>query len=98
MRLIDLRPSSRQGKKLMAQFELDDGKSRTVHFGQAGASDYTQHGDSERKARYIARHERREDWNDPTTPGSLSRWLLWNKPTLEASLKDYLKRFNFVRC
>ena len=97
MRLFSLRHSSRQGKKLEARFELDDGRTRTVHFGAAGASDYTQHGDPERKARYLARHERRENWDDPTTAGALSRWLLWNKPTLEASLTDYLKRFKFVR-
>jgi hypothetical protein len=28
------------------------------------------------------------------TPGSLSRWTLWNKKTLSASIADYKKRFN----
>jgi hypothetical protein len=34
-----------------------------------------------------------EDWNNPS-PGFFSRWLLWNKPSLKASIKDTEKRFN----
>ena len=30
---------------------------KTVHFGQAGASDYTKHQDDQRKKRYIDRQE-----------------------------------------
>jgi len=26
--------------------------------------------------------------------GALSRWILWNKPTIEASKADFKKRFN----
>ena len=92
-RFIGLYKSTRKGKKFMARFELDDGRTRTVHFGQAGASDYTQHHDEERKARYIARHERRENWDDPTTAGALSRWINWNLPDLQLSLIDFKKRF-----
>ena len=35
-----------------------------------------------------------EDWNDVTSAGALSRWILWNKPTIEASKADFKKRFN----
>jgi hypothetical protein len=52
------------------------------------------HGSKERKKLYLKRHKSREDWNDPKSAGALSRWILWNKPTLEASIKDYIKRFN----
>jgi len=24
----------------------------------------------------------------------LARWILWNKPTIKESIKDYKKRFN----
>ena len=43
----------------------------------------------------IERHARggRENWRDPTSPGALARYLLWNKPTLAASLADYRRRF-----
>jgi len=65
-----------------------------VPFGAAGYEDYTMHGDKERKKLYLKRHKKREDWNDPKSAGALSRYILWNKPTLEASIKDYVKRFN----
>ena len=35
----------------------------------------------------------KEDWKDPTTAGALSRWILWNKPSLSASFSDYKSRF-----
>ena len=66
---------TRATKKLMAVFELDDGRTRTVHFGSAGASDFTQHRDQARRARYLARHAAREDWENPMTAGALARWV-----------------------
>jgi len=74
-------------------------KKNTVKFGaikQNGEpyEDFTTHKDPERKERYIKRHEKREDWNNPLSPGALSRFILWNKETIKDSLIDYLKRFN----
>ena len=83
-------------KKFMAVFTLDNGRTRTVHFGAAGASDYTQHRDPARKQRYLARHEPREYWHEPTTAGALARWILWNKETLRESVADYVRRFDIV--
>ena len=67
---------------------------KVVSFGAKGYSDFTKHHDAERKKKYLERHEKTEDWNDPVTPGALSRWLLWNKTTLKASIADFKKRFN----
>ena len=58
-------------------------------------SDYTKHKNKSRKKRYMNRHRTRENWNNPMTAGALSRWILWNKPTLKASIDDYKKKFNF---
>jgi hypothetical protein len=69
-------------------------KEVTVSFGQKNASDYTKNKNDERKKLYLARHKANEDWNDPMTPGALSRWILWNKKTLTASIADFKKRFN----
>ena len=93
MKLIAIRPSNTKGKKYDAVFEMPNGRSKTVAFGAAGMSDFTIHKDEERKERYLARHRVREDWNKPDTAGALSRWILWNKPTLEASIRDYKQRF-----
>ena len=53
----------------MAVFTLDNDRTRTVHFGSAGASDYTQHRDLVRKRQYLARHAPREHWENPMTAG-----------------------------
>ena len=90
---VTFAPSTRKVKKMMAHFQLDDGRSRTVHFGASGYSDFTKHRDPQRRDRYIARHRANEDWSSPMTAGALSRYILWNKPTLRASIADYRKRF-----
>lgn len=68
-------------------------RKKTIYFGAAGYDDYTIHKNDERKRRYIQRHSKREHWNDPKTPGFYSRWILWNKKTIPASIKDTNKRF-----
>ena len=94
MKLLEIKQSTKPGKKLMATFETDSGRKRTTHFGAFGMTDHTKTpNDAERKARYLARHAKNENWNDPTTAGALSRWILWNKPTLSSSIADYKKRF-----
>jgi hypothetical protein len=91
---VEIKPSTQKTKKLMAIFYDDNGKKiKTVHFGSAGMSDFTIHKDKERKERYLDRHRKRENWNAPMTAGALSRWILWNKPTLQGSIRDYKKRF-----
>ena len=67
---------------------------KTIHFGAKGMSDFTIHKDKERKKRYLARHKVNENWNVPDTAGSLSRWILWNKPSFTASFNDYKNKFN----
>lgn len=90
MKLISIKESTRKDKKLMATFS--DGT--ITHFGAKGYSDFTQHKDEARKQRYINRHTKNENWNDYKSAGALSRWILWNKSTLLASIKDYKKKFN----
>ena len=89
LKLISVKRSPKKDKKLVATFS--DGKQ--VHFGFKKMSDFTKHKDEERKNRYILRHRSRENWDDPQTRGSLSRYILWNKKTLNASIQDYKKRF-----
>jgi hypothetical protein len=71
-----------------------DNPSKVVKFGAWGYEDYTQHKDPYRKKLYLTRHRSRENWDDPFSAGALSRWILWNKLTIEDSIKDYIKRFN----
>jgi hypothetical protein len=95
MKLLTLRRSRNPAKKWDALFQHPDGRTKRVSFGARGMSDYTKHKDVTRRARYLKRHSGMgEHWSRPDTPGALSRWILWNKPTLKASLSDFKKRFN----
>ena len=86
--------ATQKGKKYQAQF-FDNGKKvKTTAFGAEGMSDFTKHKDEARKKRYDDRHRARENWNDYKSAGALSKWILWNKPTLRGSIADYKKRFN----
>ena len=86
---ILIKPSKKSDKKFDA---VIDGK-KTVSFGSAQHSDFTKHKDPERKQRYLDRHKARENWNDPTTAGALSKFVSWNKPTITESVKDMNKHF-----
>ena len=90
---VKVSKSPKEGKKLVAVFALKNGRTKTIHFGAEGYSDFTQHKDEARKQRYIARHQARENWATPMTAGSLSRWILWNKPSHRESVKDFKRRF-----
>jgi hypothetical protein len=70
--------------------------NKVIHFGAYGASDYTLHKDADRMKLYLNRHKKNENWNKSgiKTAGFWSRYLLWNKPSLTASIRDIEKRFN----
>ncbi len=90
---VSIKPSTSSGKKMMAVFyDTAKKKVKTTHFGASGYEDYTTHGDLQRKQNYLSRHSN-ENWNDYMTAGSLSRYLLWNKPTIKASIGDYMRKF-----
>ena len=91
---VRIEESTKSEKKLMAVFTKPNGRTKTVHFGARGMSDYTQHKDPKRKKNYLARHGGMgEDWSNPMTAGALSRWILWGKPSLRESFNDFKKKF-----
>ena len=82
---------------------LETNKEKKVPFGAAGYNDYTIYyktkGKEEadkHKERYIKRHDKREDFEDAITAASLSRYVLWQEPTIGAGLRYYLKRFKNI--
>jgi len=94
MKLLSIKPSTKDDKKYMATFETDAGRTKTTHFGAKGYDDFIKSKNEVKKAAYIARHKVNENFQNPTTAGALSRWILWNKPTLSASIADYKRKFN----
>ena len=89
--LISIKRSTKKEKKLMATFETN-GRKKVIHFGFAGMSDLTKHHDNDRKKRYISRHLKDLGTGDPSRAGYLSMFVLWNKPSLQASISDYRRR------
>jgi len=94
MKLISVGASPRKGKKYMATLKEDSGKIHKVHFGATGYQDFTTSKSEIKKAAYLARHKVTEDWTNPLTAGFWSRWLLWNKSTITASITDIRHRFD----
>lgn len=101
MKLISIKPSNRKDKRYVAMFCICEGSSKCceserklVHFGAKGGSTYIDHKDDNKKKAYIARHQVNENWADPTSAGALARYILWNKPSLSESIKDFKKKFN----
>ena len=94
MKLVSISPSPNPKKKYVAIFRLDNGRTKTIHFGAKGYSDFISSKSETKKASYLARHSVNEDFDNPTTAGALSRWILWNKTTLSASISDFKSRFN----
>jgi hypothetical protein len=93
LRLKTIKRSHRPEKKFDAIFERN-GREKTVSFGAAGMSNFTKHKNVTRKSLYLKRHTGKgEKWSQPDTPGALSRWILWNKPSFRASVADFKRRF-----
>ena len=87
---ISIQKSTRGEKKYMAKVT-----EKTVHFGATGYQDFTSSKDEKRKASYLARHKTTENWtlSGVDTAGFWARWLLWNKPSITASIRDINQRF-----
>jgi len=102
MKLLSIKPSDRPTKKYVATFCMCDGATKCcdterkkVHFGSRGSTTYLDHKDEAKRKAYIARHKVNEDFEKPTTAGSLSKHLLWGPTTsLRENIASFKKRFN----
>lgn len=90
-------------KKFRVEFYENGKKKKHVDFGASKYKDYTiyyeeegkEEADKHREA-YIARHKPRENraWNeDPYSKAALSRWILWEEPTIDVAFNEYKNRF-----
>lgn len=97
MKLVSVKSSERPNKRFVAVFELDDGKKKTTHFGSPGAFTYLDGASDKVRENYIKRHKAsgREDWNDPTTAGALSRFVIWgDSRSLRKNIESFKKQFD----
>jgi hypothetical protein len=92
---VVIKKSNKPGKKLMAVFTKDNGRTKTTHFGQATADDYTLTKDKEQRKRYRSRHKKDLKTGDYTRAGYLSWYILWgNSTSRKENISAYKKRFN----
>ena len=88
---MQIKVSPRKTKRFMAIFE----NGKKTHFGLEGGSTYIDHNDPKKRDAYIARHRVRENFEDPYTPSSLSRFVLWGPhKTLSKNIEFFKKRFS----
>ena len=88
--------STNPKKKFMVKYiNQTTGRINTIHFGSANMSDYTLNKDDKRKALYKLRHAN-DMINDLSYAGAWSMHVLWNKKSLEESIKDMERTFKIT--
>jgi len=93
MKLLSIAPSDKPDKKLVAKFQTDKNRTKSVHFGAAGMDDYTKTKDVEQRARYRQRHAK-DLKGDPTRAGYLSYYILWGESTsIQTNISHYRQKF-----
>ena len=70
-------------------------KVETTHFGKLGEETYISSQDLKKKLNFISLNEKRQDYANPVCEKTLVKYLLFNKPTLSASYKDYRTTFKY---
>ena len=82
---IILKKSNRKNKKFVVEMPE---YGHMHHFGDSRYEDFTTHGNDKRKSSYLARHWK-ENWTKANihSPAFWSRHLLWNKPSIKASIR-----------
>lgn len=91
--------STRKNKLFMVKFiNPKTNMINTIHFGNRASSQFPIHKNVKTKENYLNRHHNREDWTNEgiDTPGFWSRWILWNKPSIDDSIKDTENRFDII--
>ena len=96
MKSVVIKNSTKADKKLMAIFSRENGRKKTIHFGSKNMDDYTLTKDKAQRKRYLDRHRKNENWNNPETAGALSRWILWGPTTSRGkNIASFKTRFGY---
>jgi hypothetical protein len=86
MNTLTLYPSNIKGKRYTIYIPKGN-KNIKIDFGSSEHENYTIHKDAERKRLYQIRHKN-DHINDPYSAGFWSWWVLWNKPSLQESMRE----------
>ena len=101
LKVVKLKTGKKKYKAVI--FNIETQRENTILFGASGYNDYTLYYEKEgkaiadeKKSAYIARHSKAgEDWtiSGIDTAGFWSKHLLWNKPTITASLREIKSKY-----
>ena len=92
---VVIRKSSKPGKKYDAIFN----GVKTISFGASGYQDFIlSKGDEVKRQSYLKRHGN-EDWsrNNIESAAWLSRWILWEKPTIQQAIQHANSMYKDVK-
>tara|TARA_R110000765_G_scaffold382844_1_gene474092 strand:- start:497 stop:787 length:291 start_codon:yes stop_codon:yes gene_type:complete len=93
VKLISVKRTPGERKEFKAAFILNNGREKLVRFGTSSNFVTNNKKTPADRLAYIARHRKNENWNNYMTPGSLSRWLLWEDRSLNTNVRNFRKRF-----
>ena len=87
--------SARKDKRFLAIFVENDNIKFKINFGSKNGMTFVDHGDILKRENYLERHSAlNEDWENPTTAGALSKWILWGQsPNINTNIELFKKRF-----
>ena len=96
---LAIKNSQAKGKRFVAIFTDEKGKSKKVNFGLKNPKKGTfiDHADKELRKNYIARHEATEKkfYKDAMRPATLSRFILWGtSSSLKQNIEAYKNKYN----
>jgi hypothetical protein len=88
--------ASKDKKRLQAIIYFNNGKSKTVKFGQhKSKGTFLDGANNLKREAYLSRHSKmNENWNNIETPGALSRWVLWEFNNIKDIQKFIKNKFN----
>ena len=98
MKLENISPSPREGKKLQATFLKENGRTRTVHFGTNSNYVFNNKKTFRDRKNYRKRHKamkyEAKALLRPDTPATLSMELLWgDSRNLQTNITAYKKKW-----
>ena len=72
--------------------------NKRISLGATGYDDYTTTQDNKKRENYIKGHSK-EDWtrNNLESAAFMSRWILWEKPTIQEAVRNVNKFYKDVK-
>ena len=93
MKLIKIQRTPNEPKEFKAVFDVN-GRTKTTRFGTSSNFVLNPNKTIRDRTNYIKRHQVNEDFNDPTSAGALSRFVLWgDSRSLKKNISAFKKRF-----